>query len=300
MTEPPSSPRLRTRWRWLLGVGIPATALLLAVGVSYLLDTGWTLLIFPLGLAIGPGLLAGLGAISLRLGRILAYAVATMSLLAWSIDYWSEEAGDVLLSFLSIPLLFPLVFLFPIGVGIALGIAVGQWRLVGIRVIHPLLVFLAVAIFAWLVPIGGVIRLPSGHSDAAMEANFWQHREQFEQLVQMSNEDAAMTRIAHEFTWPENAVELGFTEVRWNRYRTLFQQTELSGGLVRRKDGTVIFLFWLYGLVTGGETKGYVYSPSPLHPVVDSLDDLSIPVESLKPIYKQIAENWYMFYEWDD
>lgn len=300
MTETPPRHRLPTLWWWLLGVGIPVTAIFLAVGMSYLLDTGWPLLIFPLGLAIGPGLLAGLGAVSLRLGRILAYAVATIGLLAWVIDYWSEETGDVLLSFLLIPLFFPLVFLLPIGVGIALGIAVGQWRLVGIRVIHPLLVFLAIAIFAWLVPIGGVIRLPSGHSDAAMEANFWQHREQFEQLVQMSNEDAAMTRIAYEFTWPENAVELGFTEVRWNQYRTLFQQTGLSGGLVRRKDGKVIFLFWGFGLVTGGREKGYVYSTQPLHPVVDSLDDIPIPVESLKPIYKKIAENWHLYYQWDD
>ena len=109
-----------------------------------------------------------------------------------------------------------------------------------------------------------------------------------------------MIRIAYEFTWPENAIESVFTESRWDQYRNLFQQTGLSVGLVRRNDGKVIFPYWLYGLVTGGEEKGYVYSTEPLHPVVDSLDDIPIPVESLKPIYKKIAENWYMYYQWDD
>ena len=81
MTETPSRYRLPTLWRWLLGVGVPVTALFLAIALSYLLSVAWPLLIFPLGLA-GPGLIVGLDAVSLRVGRYLAYAVAVMSLLA--------------------------------------------------------------------------------------------------------------------------------------------------------------------------------------------------------------------------
>ena len=301
MTEPPSSPRLRTRWRWLLGVGIPTISLLLGIALSPLLRSGWPVP-FLLGLAIGPGILAALGTVELRVGRYLAYAVATMVVLAQTIDYWSYEAGNILIALLLIPLLLMLAFTLPIGVGVALGIAVGQWRVVGIRVIHPLLLYLGVAVLAWLLPFGpyeGVVRLPSRHSDAVMEANFWQHREQFEQLVRMSHEDTMMISISNSFTYPKEATALGFTEVRWNQYRSLFRQAGVSD-LVRRDDGRIIFGYWAWGLSIGGEYRYYVYSTKPLQPVVDSLDDLPIPEENLKPTYKQITENWYISRVWDD
>ncbi len=109
-----------------------------------------------------------------------------------------------------------------------------------------------------------------------------------------------MTRIADDFTNLESDSDLFFTENRWNQYRSLFQKTSLSGGLVRRDDDTIFFIYWVYGLITGGERKGYVYSKKPLQLVVDSLDDIPIPVEEYKPIYKQITENWYMYYELGD
>ena len=180
MTETPSRHRLPTLWRWLLGVDVPVTALFLAIALSYLLGTGWPLLIFPLGLAIGPGIIAGFGAVSLIVGRYLAYAVAVMSLLAWAVGYWSVESGNILIELLVVPLFLVLGLVLPVGVGVALGIAIAQWRIVGVRAVHPLMVYLGIAALAWLVPFGGIICLPSRHSDVAMEANFWQHREQFE------------------------------------------------------------------------------------------------------------------------
>ena len=243
MTETPSRYRSPMWWQWLLGIGVPVTALFLAIALSYLLDEARLLIIFPLGLA-GPGLIAGLGAVSLGAGRYLAYAVAIMSLLAWAIGYWSVESGNILIELLVVPLFLVLGLVLPVGFGVALGIAITQWRMIGVRAIHPLIVYLGIAVLALLVPIGGIIRLPSGHSDAAMAANFWQHREQFEQLARMSNEDTKMTRIADDFTNLESGSDLDFTESRWNQYRNIFQETGISGGMVRQEDGTIIFIYW--------------------------------------------------------
>ena len=130
MAETPPRHRLPTLWRWLLGVGIPAPSLILAIVLSYLLDSGWPLLIFPLGLASGSGIIAGCGAVSLRFGRKVTYAVAVMSLSAWFIAYWISEASSILAIefflgiFLAIMFVFlslALIFTLPIGFGIALG-----------------------------------------------------------------------------------------------------------------------------------------------------------------------------------
>ena len=308
MAETPPRHRLPTLWRWLLGVSIPAPSLILAIVLSYLLDSGWPLLIFPLGLASGSGIIAGCGAVSLRFGRKVTYAVAVMSLSAWFIAYWISEASSILAIefflgiFLAIMFVFlslALIFTLPIGFGIALGVAVAHWRTVGTRVAYPVIVYLGIAVLAWVLPFGpygGLIRLPSAHSDAAMEANFWQHREQLEQLVQMFNEDTMMHRITHEFTWPENAVESGFAESRWGQYRSLFRQTGIVGGLIRFEDGTINFTYW-GGLLFSG--KGYVYSEKLLQPVVASLDDMQLPSTGNR-LYKKLTGNWYMYRYWDD
>lgn len=292
MTETPPKHRLPTLWRWLLGLGVPTISLFLGIALSYRQLNGWPLLIFPLGLAIGPGIIAGLGTVSLRTGRYLAYAVAIVSLLAWTISYWAVEADNTLIALLSTPLYLVLGLALTIGVGIALGIAIAQWRAVGIHAIHPLLVYLVVMVFAWLVPIGGVIRLPSRHSDAAMEAHFWQHREQFDQLARMSNEDSLMTVITYDSTYSRTSIEPLFSEERWGQYRNLFREISLTRGLRRREDGAIIFTYREGYL---GLRKGYVYSEKPLQPSVDSLEDTKVSSESIETIYKKIDENWYMY-----
>ena len=315
MTETLSRRRLPTRWRWLLGVGIPATALFLAVAVSYLLGMNWPLLIFPLGLAIGPGAIAGFGAVSFEFGRKIAYAVAVISLLVWFIAYWISEASSILSIefFLSALLAIVFVFLFlalvvvlPIGFGFSLGIAITRWRIVGARVIYPVMVYPVIAVLAWMLPFdpyAGLIRLPSAHSEAALEANFWQHRQQLEQLVRMFNEDTMLHSISHDFTSPSftnpytdtpSATELGFTESRWNRYRSLFRQTGIVGGLIRYEDGAINFLYW--GNIAGF-SRGYVYSEKSLQPMVESLEDIPSPRPNCR-IYVKITDNWYIYGDW--
>ena len=83
MTEIPSKHTLPTLSYWLLGVGIPATVIFLAVGLSDRLGLGWSLLICLLRLATGPGLLVRIGAVSPRVDGCLAYSIAAMILFTY-------------------------------------------------------------------------------------------------------------------------------------------------------------------------------------------------------------------------
>lgn len=150
---------------------------------------------------------------------------------------------------------------------------------------------------------------PHHPSDATLEENFRKHRAGFNKLVDMSNADSKLVRIASDFTWLENNAawprpesEIGFSEQRWNEYRQLFNELGLKHGLARREDipGVLFFDVSATGMVTGGDAKGYAYSTEELSPLVNSLDHIDIEVKSLQPLYKRIEGDWYLYYEWDD
>lgn len=310
MAETLSRHRLPTLWRWILGVGVSVIALFLTVALWNLLPVAWQLSIFPLGLplAIGPGLLAGLGVVSPRVVRYWAYSVLLVSGATWAFNYWTEKTDDPFLAILLlIPLVWGLALAFAVGLGLAVGVAVSRWRQDRLHALHPLAVYGVLAALAWLVWSIGITGRPQPPADAAMEVNFRQHREQFEQLVRMFNKDTMMSGISHEFTSPSftnpytdtpSAMELGFTESRWNQYRSLFQQLELKHGIGRYPDGTILLRYWSYGISITGEWKGYVYSKEPLEPLLDSLDDVDVS-DRLGVRYKELGENWYLYYEWD-
>jgi len=139
-------------------------------------------------------------------------------------------------------------------------------------------------------------------SDEALETTFREHEADFEKLIEMSNVDATVIRIAPDFTWLEDSTrwprlesELGFSGERWNEYRELFRRLRLTKGLARYPDGqTVELIASTQGLLTGGSGKGYVYSSKELKPLHNSLNDLG---PTGRHIYKRLkAPNWYLFY----
>jgi hypothetical protein len=174
----------------------------------------------------------------------------------------------------------------------------------GWRSAQPQLVCAAAGAVVWLVVSGRV--LPSSHSDTAMADNFRRHEAEFRRLVQMSDEDQHVWRIAPDFTQldsgvggPSQAGQLGLAPERWKEYRALFEAIGVTDGIVRG-PGQVRFYYWATGMVTGGTEKGYVFSPAPLAPLVDTLDHLATPAKSREPVYMQIAPDWYLYYGGDD
>ena len=145
-------------------------------------------------------------------------------------------------------------------------------------------------------------------SDAALEKNFQSHESDFERLLTMSKADSRLMRIAPDFTWlvddpnwPRPKEKLGFSEERWSEYRQLFSKLGLANGLlIYRDEETTYFLATSTGLVTGGSSKGYVFSERPLTPLVDSLESVSPDILAKSPnrmAYKRIKTNWYLFYD---
>ncbi len=147
----------------------------------------------------------------------------------------------------------------------------------------------------------------STSKDQAMIDHFYQHQADFDTLVTMSNQDEKVTRIAKSFTrlensaaWPRPESELGFPKERWDEYRRLFKEIDSDTGINRQKDGSVYITTYAFGLVTGGDQKGYAYLPNTPKNLVSSIDDSESSAESNIPIYRHITDNWYLFFSWDD
>lgn len=145
-------------------------------------------------------------------------------------------------------------------------------------------------------------------SDASLEEVFRQREAVFNQLISMTKTDSKLTRIAYDFTktedtakWPRPDSELGFSKERWEQYRQLFDTLNLKGGFWRRpKSNDRYLVASTKGLVTGGSSKGFVYSTEELKPLSDNLDNIPIDLWRSSPngiVYKNIKDNWYLYYE---
>lgn len=140
--------------------------------------------------------------------------------------------------------------------------------------------------------------------EKALEEKFVKNRALFETLVQMSEADNKVIRIAYDFTWVEgenNAGEMGrdrpigFSEKRWDEYREIFNQLEISGGLTRLEDGSgITFIAGTTGIATSGSMIGYLYSKVSRSCGHISLDDpQSVSTKSFA--CKEIGPDWYLF-----
>ena len=139
-------------------------------------------------------------------------------------------------------------------------------------------------------------------SDQYLEKTFVSHEVDFNKLVEMSNVDSHVVRIAPDFTWLDNNAgwprpesELGFSKQRWDEYRSLFSKLGLKSGILNYQPDLILFLASTKGLVTGGSSKGYAYSLKQPEVVVESLDHADFSKSRI--VYKHLKGNWYLFYE---
>lgn len=138
-------------------------------------------------------------------------------------------------------------------------------------------------------------------SDEQLIQNFQRHEADFNKLLGMAADDARVVRITKDFTWLDNNMswprpdsELGFSRERWDDYRKLFKELDLTSGINRRQDiANVVFLVASdEGAALRGTEKGYAYSPKEPHSLVESLDRINVPVRNMVPIYKRLKGNW--------
>lgn len=142
-------------------------------------------------------------------------------------------------------------------------------------------------------------------TDAELEQRFRDNRHIFEKNVQMSDEDSIVNRISYKFTdvWGKglstDTGDLGFSEERWNEYKSLFRKLKLDSGIIRWENGAVRFSAFSKGLAVSGISKGYIYSKqkNPWGEVECTNETLDVPAPAYdKPfICKNLDKNWYLY-----
>jgi hypothetical protein len=148
-------------------------------------------------------------------------------------------------------------------------------------------------------------------TDTKLLEIFNKNENSFDKLIEMSNTDSNVIRIAYDFTrletnwdWPRPDSQLGFTRERWDEYRSLFRKLELKSGLYRDNNSNapiVLLTASSIGMTFRGSSKGFAYSKQALSPVLESLDQK----ESLSPqnkehgtVFRKIKEDWYLYFDW--
>jgi hypothetical protein len=145
-------------------------------------------------------------------------------------------------------------------------------------------------------------------SDEQLTQDFQQHRQAFDALLKMVQQERQVTRVANDFIWidgamtvPENERSRYLPDERFAKYKRIFKALDLESGVVRYQDGGVGFLRSSSGIVTSGSAKGYVWSPAYKGPKLAtsdprSLEEACIPKTGCSSA-RQIAPNWYITFE---
>ena len=112
-------------------------------------------------------------------------------------------------------------------------------------------------------------------SDARLIDDFQEHRAQFDDAVAAFDADGSVDpNLLHSIGVPAENV---FSE-----------------------DGVVYFDASVFGLATGGSSKGYAYSRSSLPTAPEAeLENADTGLSERGVAYKHISGPWYLFYEWD-
>ncbi len=142
-------------------------------------------------------------------------------------------------------------------------------------------------------------------TDAELEGLFNANRKEFEALIEMAQADPKVVRIDNDFiwlddnaSWPRPDSELGMSQARWDKYRDLFYRLKLSRGLLQYpKNGQIFLIASSEGLLTGGSSKGYLFSTDTPHTLRQSLDGDIRENFGKEPMYREISENWYLYFQ---
>jgi hypothetical protein len=175
-------------------------------------------------------------------------------------------------------------------------------------------IFISVSLLLLSLVIGCDYLIDDPHpSDKELIANFQSQEEDFDTLIKMANEDSKVVRIGYDFTWLDNNYswprpdsELGFSKVRWEEYRRIFKKLHLEKGIAWYSipDGPILLLSSTRGLATGGSEKGFAFSTNVLSPLFGSLDGIDLEIKKKNvnanvPVYRQLKNNWYLYYKGD-
>lgn len=165
----------------------------------------------------------------------------------------------------------------------------------------------ALAVAALLVCGVGLLVWSAVHplpSDDQMRARWHDRRDEFDSLRAMVTDDRRITEVVRsmsgvEFVNHETGMvrhspdaAIGMSLERWREHHRLMRDLGIKLGVARGEHGRVTLWVAERGLVVGEVRKGYVWSPEPLNPVWDSLDEA---VEARAAVaYRPLGDGWWL------
>lgn len=136
--------------------------------------------------------------------------------------------------------------------------------------------------------------------DEDLVGKFHAHKAEFEQLLQMFQDDKGLGRVS-DFTRPENPESIGISRERIREYQRLFRKAGLEAGIEGYDEKEII---WFHassqGLAVTGSGKGYAYTRKRPETVVDNLDSYWSKDGKSFTAFRHIEGNWYLYFEYED
>ena len=154
---------------------------------------------------------------------------------------------------------------------------------------------LSLLLFLFIV-VGGACSLSPHPTDSELEQTLKSNQSDFDTLIRMLGEDEDIVRLDDKFVFLKEGSTREVPQQRLEAYRSLFAKLKLKRGFQRDKDNELRFIASSGGISSTSE-KSYIYSPTPLTPLVDSLDQV---IENDRgdhnPVYKKLNGDWYLYY----
>jgi hypothetical protein len=144
---------------------------------------------------------------------------------------------------------------------------------------------------------------------ATLARRFPSERRDLEEIVRMSDEDSTLSVIDPGWLQVRNGPQFltfdpksGITEARWNEYRRIFRNNDITQGIRRyQPDGDAFIIVKSVGLLDNGYSNGYLYcsnGPEHSYPPCSSKDDRgSHPQTDGGEAYSfiRLSDRWYAF-----
>jgi hypothetical protein len=140
-----------------------------------------------------------------------------------------------------------------------------------------------------------------GHTpDAKLVGLFHDHRADFSRLLGMMQSDSRLTNTGFLFypeEDPKQVEKAGLPRERFTQYQELVSELGLRGGVFIGNADTAWFAAESPFVFNGYSQKGYIYSPEPLAPVIDTALERYVPPSRLHGwiVYRLLEPHWYLY-----
>lgn len=133
-------------------------------------------------------------------------------------------------------------------------------------------------------------------TDSEMDQILKSHQSEFNTLIEMLKEDEDIVRLDEKFVFLTEGSTREVSQERLAAYRGIFAKLKLERGFQRDKNNALRFIASAGGFFSTSE-KSYIYSTTPLTPLVDSLDtQIERDRGDQKPVFRKLHGDWYLYY----